>query len=208
MSCLLVMMGSGQGSTIDFFCGKISSGELPAQAAAIITDNPKAGLLSVAKRRGVPSLVVAYNKSRPDKWDEELCRALAPLKPRLILLAGFLKKIGPRVLSQFQGRIINSHPALIPKFSGPGMYGIRAHQAVIEAGEKETGVTIHLVNENYDEGRILAQEKIPVLPGETAPALEERVKKAEREIYFQTVRKILSGEIPFPEIGQPLLTKP
>ncbi len=187
----LALLGSGQGSTIDFLCEKIQSGSLPARAAGLITDNPKARLLDIAKKRGLPCFIIPYNKADPDKWDRELCQALASLQPRMILLAGFLKKIGPRVLERFPGRIINAHPALIPKFSGAGMYGRRVHQAVIGAGETETGASIHLVNEGYDEGQVLAQAKIPVLPGETAASLEARVKKAEKEIYFQTVRKIL-----------------
>ena len=193
----LVMIGSGQGSTIDFFCGEIQSGRLSARAAALVTDRPRAGLRSVAERRGV-RLIIA-DKSRPGGLDSALCQILVPLRPRLILLAGFLRKIGPRVLSRFEGRIINSHPSLIPRFSGRGMYGRRVHQAVIEAGEKETGASIHLVNESYDEGRILAQEKTPVLPGDTAASLERRLKAREKELYLRTVQGILSGQIPLPE---------
>ena len=128
-------------------------------------------------------------------WDDSLCRHLESFQPDWILLAGFLKKIGPKVLKKFPGRIINSHPSLLPDFSGKGMYGIKVHEAVIQNHKPETGVSIHVVDKNYDGGCILFQKKIPVIESETAKELETRVKNIEKEVYLDVVLKILSGEI-------------
>ena len=188
----IVMLGSGTGSTIDFFCEKSKKRELPAQIVSIIADHFKAGVLSVAKKHQIPFHVVEYKKKEFHIWDKELSEILLFYQPQLILLAGFLKKIGPTVLNNFKNKILNSHPALLPDFSGPGMYGLRVHQAVIKQKRKETGVTIHLVNENYDEGPILCQKKIKVFPEETALELEKRVKSLEKTLYLKTVSKIIS----------------
>ena len=191
----IVMLGSGAGSTIDFFCKKIQSQEMPATIVSIVTDNPKADLISIAKKFHIPCHILPFKSEESDKWDENLYQTLSSYQPELILLAGFLKKIGPKVLKKFKNKVINSHPALIPNFSGLGMYGSRIHQAVIDQNMKETGVTIHLVNENYDEGVILNQEIIPVKEGEGAFDLEERVKKIEKNIYVKTILQIISGEV-------------
>ena len=191
----LVMLASGAGTTVSAFCKAGEEGRLPAQIAAVITNENKAGVISVAKKNQIPCAVIKYQKENAQDWDQCLLKALKKQNPDLILLAGFLKKIGPAALSHFKNRILNSHPALLPEFSGRGMYGRRVHSAVIANKKTETGVTIHLVNENYDEGRILAQKKLPVFPKETAATLEKRVKTMEKELYIQTVKKILCGDI-------------
>ena len=106
-----------------------------------------------------------------------------------------MKKIGPRLLETFKNKIINIHPSLLPKFGGKGMYGIKVHEAVIAAGEKETGVTIHLVNDEYDRGQILTQQKISVEPDDTPESLAARVLAIEHELYKSTIHKIISGKL-------------
>lgn len=113
----------------------------------------------------------------------------------VIVLAGFMKKIGPRVLSAFAGRILNLHPALLPKFGGRGMFGRAVHEAVLAAGEKLTGVTIHLVNENYDEGRIIAQCEVPVEDDDTVETLAARVLAREHTFLVETLQAIASGRV-------------
>ena len=191
----LVMLASGTGTTVSAFCEAMEKGEIPAQIVAVITNESKAGVVSVAKKHQIPCSLVKYQKEDVEGWDRLLLETVKKYDPDLILLAGFLKKIGPLMLSYFKNRILNSHPALLPEFSGQGMYGLRVHSAVISHKKTETGVTIHLVNENYDEGRILAQKKLPVLPGETPSELEKRVKVLEKALYIQTVTKILHGDI-------------
>jgi phosphoribosylglycinamide formyltransferase-1 len=109
-----------------------------------------------------------------------------------------MKKLGPKTLAHFQGRILNIHPALLPKFGGEGMWGIHVHEAVIAAGEKESGVSIHFVDENYDTGAIIAQTRVPVMSDDTPETLAARVLEQEHILYAETLQKIVRGEIPLP----------
>ena len=191
----VVALGSGQGSTIEFFCRKIQIEKPPFAIKALVTDRSNSGLVKIARAFQLPCHVIGYNNKSVVEWDQALQEVLLSYKAHWILLAGFLKKIGPLVLQKFPNRILNSHPSLLPEFSGQGMYGLKVHQAVLQAKKKETGVTIHIVNKNYDEGPLLAQKKIPIQKGETALELEKRVKKIEKEFYFETLLKIIKGDI-------------
>ena len=191
----LALLAGGAGTTVSAFCEAVRDGKLPAQIATAITNKGKAGVRAVAEKWKIPCPVIPYRKENPEAADRLLRDTLKTYHPDLILLAGFLKKIGPLTLSHFENRILNSHPALIPEFSGQGMYGLRVHTAVITDKRRETGVTIHLVSEGYDEGRILAQEKLSVFPEDTPLNLEKRVKRLEKKLYIQTVKKILMGEL-------------
>lgn len=113
----------------------------------------------------------------------------------LLILAGYMKKIGPSVLARFAGRVLNIHPALLPKFGGRGMYGIRVHQAVLAAGESETGVTIHIVDTEYDTGQIIAQTRVPVLTDDNPESLAKRVLEREHSFLIETLQQIVGGEI-------------
>ena len=107
-----------------------------------------------------------------------------------IILTGFLRRLGPCFLSEFKNKVINSHPSLLPKFGGKGMYGRYVHQAVCKAGEKQTGITVHYVNEEYDQGDIVDQKTLPVFPHDSPESLEERVKQAEKLFYAETIKKL------------------
>ena len=109
-----------------------------------------------------------------------------------MLLTGYMRLLGPITLARYHNRVLNSHPALLPKFGGKGMYGSHVHQAVLEAGEEVTGVTIHYVDEQYDHGEPLAQCEVPVLSGDTLETLEERVKERERRLWIETLGKLTS----------------
>ena len=188
----IIALGSGEGSTIDFFCQKIQEEKPNFKITALITENPQSGLLKTAEKYNLPCHVIPYNKKDFNAWDQKLCDTLLLYKSSLIVLAGFLKKIGPIVLKQFPKQIINSHPALLPDFSGAGMYGLKIHQAVIKANKSKTGVSIHRVNAEYDKGPILSQKIIPIEKNETAVELEKKVKQIEKPFYFQTIRQILN----------------
>ncbi len=192
----VVALGSGQGSTIEFFCKKLKAQKPSFRIKALVTEKPNSGLVNIAKKFKIPCHVIEYKNKNFEDWDKELCQILLPYKPRLIFLAGFLKKIGPAVLNEFKNKIINSHPSLLPEFSGSGMYGLKVHQAVIREERKETGVSIHIVDNNYDEGPVIAQKKIPIKKEKTALELEKKVKKIEKDFYFEIVTKIINGEIP------------
>ncbi len=115
-----------------------------------------------------------------------------------VILAGYMKKLGPKTLTRFQGRILNIHPALLPNYGGQGMYGPHVHAAVLAAGERETGVTIHLVDDKYDHGAILAQRKVPVLAGDTVDSLAQRVLAIEHEFFVETLGRLFAGVLAVP----------
>jgi phosphoribosylglycinamide formyltransferase-1 len=124
--------------------------------------------------------------------------ALQQHQADLVVLAGYMKRLGEKTLSAYQGRVINIHPALLPKYGGEGMYGTHVHAAVIAAGDQETGVTIHLVDREYDHGDIVAQCRLPVLKSDTAVTLAERVLEREHTFLVDTLKRIIEGEIVLP----------
>ena len=119
----------------------------------------------------------------------------------LVVLGGYMKKLGPQTISRFRNRIVNVHPALLPKFGGRGFYGIAVHEAVLGSGDGVTGPTIHLVDEQIDHGAVLAQSRVAVLKGDTAGTLAERVLAVEHKLYVETLRRIASGEIDLDAAG-------
>ncbi|MFA5788151.1 MAG: formyltransferase family protein, partial [Actinomycetota bacterium] len=131
----------------------------------------------------------------PDALDAAILEALVEHEVGVVVLAGYMKKIGPRTLARFRGRILNTHPALLPEFGGQGMYGRLVHEAVLAAEECESGATIHLVDDEYDHGPIVAQCRVPVLPDDSPESLAERVQKAERRLWVDTLQAIASGSI-------------
>lgn len=172
------------------------SGMLAAKPALLICNNRAAEAVTRAEAQGIPAYVLnAATHSEPDALDQAMLEALRRHGCDLIVLAGFMKKIGPRVLAAYADRIINIHPSLLPKYGGKSMYGRAVHEAVLAAGEKVTGVTIHLVNANYDEGRILAQCEVPVQSDDTAETLSARVLAREHGFLVETLREIASGRI-------------
>ena len=172
------------------------AGRLNAVPAVVISNNGDSRALERARTEGIPGYYLSgTTHPDPDGLDQAILDALVRHKVDVVALAGYMKKLGPKTLVHFRGRILNIHPALLPKHGGKGMYGIHVHEAVIAAGEKESGVTVHLVNEEYDRGPILAQVRVPVLPGDTPETLAERVLIQEHILYPATLEKIATGEI-------------
>ncbi len=159
-----------------------------AQVTLVMSNRPDAGVLGIAREHGVESMVV----SRDEFFAEHsIAEKLRERGIDLIVLAGFLWLIPPALISAFPDRIVNIHPALLPKFGGKGMYGSKVHAAVIAAGEKESGITIHYVNERFDEGGHIAQFRCPVLPGDTPQSLAARVQELEHKHFPGTVKNLL-----------------
>ena len=201
----LIVMASGTGTLFINIVQACKNNSLNARVINLVTDNPRAVVIQKAQKEQVPVNIFSL-KAFPSfsKWDTALCQHLKTKKPDLILLAGFLKKIGPRVLSHFKNRIINIHPSLLPRHGGDGMYGIHVHRSVLKAGDKKTGVSIHLVSEEYDRGPILAQTEVPVSPNDTPESLQEKVKKTEQVFYVSTLRKIFHNKINLRDFSSPL----
>lgn len=171
------------------------SGKLDAVPCVVISNNSASGAMQRAYTEGIEGVHIS-SKTHPDKdLDSLIIDILESKGVDTIVLAGYMKPLGARIIRHFKGRVTNIHPALLPKFGGKGMFGIHVHEAVIAAGESVTGVTVHLVDEVYDNGRILAQREVPVLPDDTAEILAERVLKVEHELYPETLQKIATGEI-------------
>ena len=190
-------LASHRGSNMQAVIEACRSGVLAAKPGVLICNNRHAEAVVRAGEAGVPAYVVnAVTHPAPDVRDLAMLDVLQRHGCDLIVLAGYMKKIGPRVLSAFAGRILNLHPALLPKFGGQGMYGRAVHEAVLIAGEKVTGVTIHLVNENYDEGRILAQCEVAVDSDDTVETLAARVLAREHAFLVETLQAIAKGRIP------------
>ncbi|HMR01068.1 MAG TPA: phosphoribosylglycinamide formyltransferase, partial [Candidatus Gracilibacteria bacterium] len=133
-------------------------------------------------------------KSRAE-YDQELAQILKDHEVDLVCLIGYMRVLSPEFVRQFPNRIVNVHPALMPKFSGPGFYGQNVHKAVLDAGEKETGCTIHIVDEGVDTGPIIAQEKVTVESGDTPETLKEKVQNLEKKLYPEVIRRFAKGEI-------------
>ncbi len=157
----------------------------PAKIALVLSNSAKAGGLARAEVKGVTTAVLRDFTSA-----EEWLALLEGHGIELIVLAGYLKLVPPEVIAAFRGRVLNVHPALLPAFGGPGMYGKRVHEAVIAAGVPESGCTVHLVDEEYDRGEILAQARVPVLPGDTADTLAARVLAEEHKLLPRVVLEV------------------
>ena len=187
MKLRLGFLASHEGSNVQAILDACREGRLDAEPCVVISNNSDAMALDRA--------MAAHIHPDPNRLDEAILEVLLKHRVNLIVLAGYMKKLGPKTLAQYRGRVLNIHPALLPKFGGQGMYGSRVHEAVLASGDKETGVTIHLVDEEYDRGKILAQKNVPVNPDDTAESLGARVLAAEYEIYVATLQRIAKGEI-------------
>lgn len=192
----LGFLASHHGSNLQAVIAACAADRLPATPAVVISNNAESEALARARRHGIPH----YHLSRrthpdPEQLDGAILEALVRHDAQLVVLAGYMRKLGARTLARYDRRVINIHPALLPKFGGQGMYGSRVHEAVLAAGERETGVTIHLVDGEYDHGRILAQCRVPVLAGDTVEALAQRVQPREREFLVETLERIVAGTL-------------
>jgi len=195
-SMTLGFFASHGGSNMQAILDGIKAGRLDARAALLITNNRKCQALERAEREGLAHEVLnGVTHPDPEDLDAAMLAALREHGVDLIVLAGYMKKIGPRVLAAYEGRIVNIHPALLPRFGGQGMFGHHVHRAVLEAGEGVTGATVHLVDANYDEGRILAQAEVPVLPDDTVETLAARVLVAEHQLFVDTLARIEKGQL-------------
>jgi len=191
------VLASGEGTTLQAVLDACAAATLGAEVAVVISNNSGAGALRRAIAAGVPVRHIS-NKTHPDPrvWDRSICSALTDTNVQLVLLAGYMKKLGPHTLHTFAKRIVNTHPALLPKFGGLGMYGMNVHRAVIAAGEPQSGATVHFVEPEYDTGPIIAQCVVDVCVADTPEALAERVQAGERALLVDVLRDIARGVLP------------
>ena len=192
-------LASHNGSNMQAIIDACKTGALRASPAVVISNNSGSGALARAKQEGIPWYYLSSKTHpNPQELDQAIRDAMLEHAVDLIVLAGYMKKLGPRTLSLFAGRILNIHPALLPKFGGKGMYGMLVHEAVIASGETESGVSIHIVDAEYDTGPVIAQACVPVEPMDTPETLAVRVLRREHTFFVETLQKIVTGEIMLP----------
>jgi len=188
----IAVFSSHDGSNLQAVIDACQSGVLNAKVCAVISNNRGSFALERAKAAGIPHYVFNLQSAGSEEALESgIYAALMENRADVILLAGYLKKLGPRILSAWPDRIFNIHPALLPKYGGKGMYGMNVHRAVIDAGEKFSGVTIHRVNGEYDGGETLTQMCVPVLEGDTPETLAARVLECEHTLLVETLEHII-----------------
>jgi phosphoribosylglycinamide formyltransferase-1 len=181
-----------------------ASGRLPARVAVVISNNAAAGALRRARGAGVPARhLSAATAGGPGPQDQALRDTLREFASDWVLLAGYMKRLGPATLAGFAGRIINTHPALLPEFGGQGMFGAHVHRAVLAAGRRTSGASVHWVDENYDTGALIAQVRVPVERTDSADSLAQRVQAAERELVIEVLATAASGRLKPPQQSPP-----
>jgi phosphoribosylglycinamide formyltransferase 1 len=190
------VLASGEGTTLQAILDACAAGELAARVVAVVSNNSDAGALRRAREAGARAI---HRSSKthpaPELLDRAILDALLEHQVELVMLAGYMKKLGPILLEHYRGRIINTHPALLPKFGGHGMYGMRVHEAVLAAGETTSGPSVHLVEAEYDTGRVLAQAPVPVLADDTPQTLAARVQERERRLVVDVLGQIARGAL-------------
>jgi phosphoribosylglycinamide formyltransferase-1 len=182
--CVLI---SGGGTTLQNFIDRIAAGTFAAQIVGVVSSKANAGGVARAKETGLPFVVEPKGPGFADRvW-----AAVRTFQPDYVCLAGWLHLLP--IPTDFRGRVLNIHPALLPKYGGKGMYGRHVHEAVLAAGEKESGCTVHFADDTYDTGAIILQKRVPVLPGDTPETLAARVFVAECEAYPEAIALLASG---------------
>ena len=183
------VMASGGGSNFKAIIDRIGEGDLEAQCKFLITNNGTCGAVSHAEEYGIPVYHIS-GKTHPVAADYEaaMMDVLNKYDVDLLILAGYMKALPLCMVRRMPDRILNIHPSLLPKYGGKGFWGIHVHEAVIAAHDTESGPTVHLVSEEIDQGRILAQVKVPVLESDTPEVLAARVLEQEHNLYWKTIR--------------------
>jgi phosphoribosylglycinamide formyltransferase-1 len=193
------VFASGRGSNFRAILESIKSGKIQnAQITIIISNNSGAGALQIARENNIPALHISRMQfTSDDDYANAILDALERYNVNFIALAGYMKKIDPRIIRKYKNRILNIHPALLPKYGGDGMYGIHVHEAVIASRDPVSGATVHMVDEEYDHGSIVLQKKVFVDPADTAESLAKKVLAVEHQIYPEVIRLFAEGKVIF-----------
>jgi phosphoribosylglycinamide formyltransferase 1 len=184
----VAVLASGQGS---IFASLVAAGRRYGsvfEVVLLISSRLQAPALAAAGQLGINAAPIVEGDNGPEGTDSETERLLSAAKVDLVVLAGYVRRVGPRTLAAFAGRIINTHPAPLPRFGGKGMYGEHLHRAVLESGISSSAATIHLVDADYDNGSVIAQQAVPVLKGDDVESLKARVQVAEKDLLVTTIK--------------------
>lgn len=192
----VVAFASGGGSNVRAIYNNIVEGKLNAVLAGVISNNSSCGALEHARQHNIPALHISRKQFQSDtEFDQHLLKVLADLKTDLVILAGYMKMMPESVVRAFKNKILNIHPALLPSFGGKGLYGHFVHEAVLEYGCKVSGVTVHLVDTEYDTGAPILQRCVPVQADDTPETLAARVLKEEHKIYSDAIQLFAEGRV-------------
>ena len=190
----LAVLASHEGSTLQALIDACAAQSLDAEVVLVVSNNSKSGSLRRAAAAHIDTRHISTTThGSEDAANHAIANALADAEVDWVLLLGYMKKMDEAILGRFSGRIINTHPALLPNFSGQGFFGRKVHEAVHAAGVSMTGATLHLVGCEYDTGPVIAQIQVPVLPGDNVDDIEQRVKTAERKLLVDTLQRICLG---------------
>ena len=202
MKSRIAVLASGGGSNLQAIVDHLEQlgARRGGEVVLVASDRSRSGALERAARRDIPVAVLASTKE-PGEGGAELDGLLVQHQVDLVVLAGYLRLVPSEVVAKYHGRIMNVHPALLPAFGGPGMYGQRVHHAVIESGARVTGVTAHFVDEQYDRGRIIAQWPVPVFGSDDAGTLAARVLRVEHLFYPRVVDAVAAGRMTLESCG-------
>lgn len=191
MNRTLMILVSGAGTTLEGLCAKIWHKHLDAKILCVIANHNGITAIDVARKWNLPYWCLDPKVYPPkEQWNSTFHDLVSVYQPGLIVLAGFDQLVA--IPQKYENRIINIHPSLLPQFGGKGMYGDRVHAAVLKSKEQITGSTIHICNDKYDEGQILCQRQVPVMPGDTVEILRKRVQSTERSILPETIEQYLN----------------
>ena len=191
----LAVFCSGSGSNFKSIYQAIAEKTLNAEIVLCLSNRSQCGAMEFARQQGLATLHITEKQFGTfDEFAAAMVKQLKDAQIDIVLLAGYMRKVPDAVVKAFPDKMLNIHPALLPKFGGEGMYGLFVHTAVLEAGETESGATVHFVNEEYDKGKILLQRTVPVLPGDTPETLAARVLECEHQLYPDALEKLLAEQ--------------
>src|SRR3954453_8762618 len=191
----VAVLASGQGNTFEALVEAGRRGEMRAEVVLLIVSRRDAPATELARRLGVECVVLDEKQLGSAACDAAMETLLTSRQIDLVVLAGYVRKVGPRTLGAFASRLINTHPAPLPRFGGKGMFGEHVHRAVLEAGVATSAATVHLVDEEYDRGAVIAERPVPVLPGDDVGTLRERVQAVERALLVATIADLAHGRV-------------
>ena len=193
------VLASHEGTTLQAILDACETGTLGAQVSIVISNNSESGALRRARASHVKSCHMSgKTHPHPLELDQAIYTALTDAQTDVVFLAGYMKKLGPLMLRNFTGRILNTHPALLPKYGGPGMYGMNVHRAVLAAGDRMSGASVHIVEAEYDTGPVVAQRPVVVAEDDSPQSLAERVQACERVLIVDVLRCIARGDLTLP----------
>ncbi|MCP4723745.1 MAG: phosphoribosylglycinamide formyltransferase [bacterium] len=191
----IAVFASGTGTNFQAIFHAIKEKRLDAVIAGIITNNPGSAAKVFAEENGIEAAVINKKLHGEDNIENAIIECLEKWETELVVLAGYMKKIGDPIIEKYKNRILNIHPALLPSFGGKGMYGMHVHEAVLESGVKFSGVTVHIVDNEYDSGSIVMQEVVPVFDTDTPEELQKRILKEEYIIYTEAIKLFADDRI-------------